>query len=433
MSFNVHKHSHHHADMYSVEKARSEILSSFNKLEESSIPITDALGMVLSSDVKATFNIPPFNNSSMDGYAIKVQDVADPDADWPIYLKVTDTIAAGDFPSNIVEPGTAMRIMTGAPIPDGSDGVVPFEDTTEMDSDFDIKRQQIGIKVIASKGQNIRLAGKDVSIGENVLYKGTNCTYSVIGVLASLGLGTANVYRRPVVSILSTGDELVEPGEFITPGKIYDSNSSSLISAVREAGGIPKYIGIASDNLESVKGMLQEAMKADLVISSAGVSKGDYDVVKQALSESGDLNFWSVRMRPAKPLAFGLLNNYNRKTVPLIGLPGNPVSSLVAFEQFCRPAIRKMLGKERLLRNKSQGVLTGPIDNYDARRVYARVHVTSDNGTLIATPTGNQDSNILTSMAKANAFAICPEDEVGKKAGDTVELIMLDRDEDTLL
>ena len=429
----IHQHSHYHADMYSVEEARSSILSKFETLEEVSVSITEALGMVLSTDVESGINIPPFNNSSMDGYAVKSDDLASTDHTTPTYLKVTETIAAGSVSQNTVEHGTAMRIMTGAPIPDGSDGVVPFEDTSEMDSDFDPLSNEIGVKVSVSPGQNIRLIGKDVAIGERVLSKGINCTYPVIGVLASLGLDFVKVHRKPVVAVLSTGDELINPGEPVTPGKIYDSNSSSLIAAIIQAGGIPKYAGIAKDNLNSVKEILENALESDLVISSAGVSKGDYDMVKQALNESGDLNFWSVRMRPAKPLAFGLLNRENNSTVPLIGLPGNPVSSLVAFEQFCRPAIRKMLGKSKLVRENLRGILTDPIHNYDGRRVYARVHVVSDNGKLIATPTGNQDSNILTSMARSNAFAICPEDESVKNAGDTVDIIMLDREEESVM
>ena len=428
----IHRHSHYHADMYSVEEARSEILAKFETLDAISVPITEAIGMVLSTNVESGIDIPPFNNSSMDGYAVKADDLSSVDPDSPTYLEVTETIAAGTMSSNKVQPGTAMRIMTGAPIPDGSDAVVPFEDTTEMDSDFDPLSTKIGVKVSASIGQNIRLLGKDVSVGDEVLSKGTNCTYSVIGVLASLGFDTVKVHRRPVVAVLSTGDELVNPGEPITPGKIYDSNSSSLIGAILQSGGIPKYVGIARDNLDSVKDILTRAMDSDLVISSAGVSKGDYDMVKQALDESGDLDFWSVRMRPAKPLAFGLLNRGDNSTVPLVGLPGNAVSSLVALEQFCRPAIRKMLGKTKLVREHLRGILTGAIHNYDGRRVYARVNVESDGGKLIATPTVNQDSNILTSMARANAFAICPEDESVKNAGDSVDLFMLDREEESV-
>ena len=314
--------------------------------------------------------------------------------------------------------------MTGAPVPEHCDAVIPFEDTTEKDFSKSGRLTEIGIRTSVSPGTNVRVKGKDIKEADSVLEEGHVITAATIGVLASMGMSHVRAIRKPVVSILSTGNELLSPGEKPAEGKIFDSNSSSIMASVIQLGAIPRYIGIARDEMGSVREKLREAMESDLVISSAGVSKGDYDMVKDVMSEHGDLQFWSVRMRPAKPLAFGTLNRGSKTSVPLIGLPGNPVSSLVAFEQFCRPAILKMMGKTNLHRPTIQAVLKDSIVNYDSRRVYARVEQTEDGYT--AKTTGHQDSNILTSMVHANGLAICPEEEESKDPGDIVTVIMLD-------
>jgi molybdopterin molybdotransferase len=238
------------------------------------------------------------------------------------------------------------------------------------------------------------------------------------------------VIRRPVVSVLATGDELETMGAQLSAGKIYDSNSFSVAASVVASGGIPRMLGIARDNLEDLQRKLAATAGSDLVVTSAGVSKGDYDIVKDVLNQRGSMNFWSVCMRPAKPLAFGHLNGEGGKQVPLLGLPGNPVSAMVAFEMFARPAIRAMMGKRILSRPSVEGVLTGPIFNYDGRRVYARVEVEHRDGVYYASPTGPQGSNILTSMSRANALAVCPEDLPRKDAGEAVRIIMLDWNEE---
>jgi molybdopterin molybdotransferase len=213
-------------------------------------------------------------------------------------------------------------------------------------------------------------------------------------------------------------------------GKIYDSNSFSVAASIVASGGVPKILGIARDNLADLNGKLEAAAGSDLVVTSAGVSKGDYDIVKDVLNERGEMNFWSVRMRPAKPLAFGHLNSKGGKDIPLLGLPGNPVSAMVAFEMFARPAIRTMLGRTSVSRPMVEGVLAGPIRNEDGRRVYARVEVELKDGKYRATPTGPQGSNLLTSMSRANGLAICPEGQTGKDAGESVQIIMLDWNEE---
>ena len=273
---------------------------------------------------------------------------------------------------------------------------------------------------------NIRPAGQDVEKGRLVIEEGTVLRPAEIGVLASLGYSKVRVIRRPVVAILGTGNELVDPGGEYTEGKIYDSNSYSVAAGVLRYGGVPRMLGIARDCLESMKAKLREGLDSDILITSAGVSKGDYDMVKDVLAQHGKIDFWSVRMRPAKPLAFGVLTAPDGGQVPHLGLPGNPVSALVAFEQFGRPAIFKMLGKTNYHKPTIAAVLDEPIYNADGRRVYARAIVTRRGGTYHARLTGHQSSNLLTSMARANGLAICPEDLPKKDAGEVVEVLMLD-------
>ena len=419
------RQNHYHADMISVEDAREKILEHFVTLDSKSVHILDSMGLVVSESIKSPLNIPPFNNSAMDGYAVISEDTKLASSDHVVNLKILETIKAGSVPSEKVIKGTASRIMTGAPIPEGADSIVPFEDTTELDWNINSDKSFVGIKYPGNVGANFRESGKDLSIGDVVVENFSILTPSLIGLLASVGLEQVKVIRPPVVSILSTGDELVEPGLSIEPGQIFDSNTYSIYSSVLQLGAIPKIIGIARDNRQSVIDMIEKSLDSDFVISSAGVSKGDYDVVKDVMGEMGNLNFWSVNMRPAKPLAFGKLKTH-KSFVPIIGLPGNPVSSLVAFEQFCRPAIRKMMGKTINDRKIIRAKLVDSIENYDSRRVYARVIVESKNGVNVATTTGDQGSNILTSMAKANGLAICPENIERVLPGEEVDVILLD-------
>jgi len=422
----THHHGHHHEDMLSVEEARDKILSQFGVLNAQNFLITEALGLVTSDQVRSEINIPPLDNSAMDGYAVMSTDVSTATYEHPVMLEILETIPAGSLPTKRLKTGAASRIMTGAPVPEHCDAVIPFEDTTEKDFSKSGRLTEIGIRTSVSPGTNVRVKGKDIKEADSVLEEGHVITAATIGVLASMGMSHVRAIRKPVVSILSTGNELLSPGEKPAEGKIFDSNSSSIMASVIQLGAIPRYIGIARDEMGSVREKLREAMESDLVISSAGVSKGDYDMVKDVMSEHGDLQFWSVRMRPAKPLAFGTLNRGSKTSVPLIGLPGNPVSSLVAFEQFCRPAILKMMGKTNLHRPTIQAVLKDSIVNYDSRRVYARVIVEQTEDGYTAKTTGHQDSNILTSMVHANGLAICPEEEESKDPGDIVTVIMLD-------
>jgi molybdopterin molybdotransferase len=431
----VHAHSHGHRhsdeDMLSVEQAYEQIMANFQTLEAEEKPLLDCIGQVLAEDIHSPLALPPLDNSAMDGYALRQSDIAGASQDNAKNLRVIGIVAAGQMPDKTVAPGTAIRIMTGAPVPNGADTVVPFEETDEVQRKQESKPlDQVAIFADMPVGCNVRPAGEDVSLGALVLEKGTLVRAAEVGVIASLGLDNVKVIRRPVVAVLATGDELETTGAPLSGGKIYDANSFSVAASVLASGGVPKLMGIARDNIDDLNAKLEATAGADLVVTSAGVSKGDYDIVKDVLNQRGKMNFWSVRMRPAKPLAFGLLDGPDGQTTPLLGLPGNPVSAMVAFEMFARPAIRTMLGKVKMPRPVVDGLLTAPIHNEDGRRVYARVEVELKDGRYHATPTGPQGSNILTSMSKANGLAICPEDSPSKNAGEIVQIIMLDWNEE---
>lgn len=419
-----HLHRHRHTDMISVEDALEHILKFCSVLSPEAKPISDALGQVLAENIVGRFDMPRWDNSAMDGYAVRANDIKAATNQSPTVLKVVGTIAAGDVPHKTVESGTAIRIMTGAPIPTMADAVVPFEDTDELERK---STTEIGIQLSVRSGSNIRAQGRDIKKGQPVIDQSKVLKAADIGVLASLGYSKVQVVKRPTVGILATGDELVDPKEPLEPGKIYNSNSYSIAAAVQASGGIPWMLGIASDTRHSISSMLDKGINgADILITTAGVSKGDYDLVKNVLTEHGKIELWSVRMRPAKPLAFGLLNASEGRRMPILGLPGNPVSSLVAFEQFGRPALRKMMGFVNHGRPRVQAILEDAIVNSDGRRQYARVIITKRDGTYYARLTGDQGSNILTSMSLANGLAICPEETPRKEIGETIDVEMLE-------
>ena len=419
--------NHYHEDMLSVEEAKEAILKEFSVLNTENISLLNCMEMILAEDITSTINIPPLNNSAMDGYAVLTEDLKDSELNH-VELDIIDSVSAGEIPQKKITSGKTIRIMTGAPIPDGANAVVPFEDTDELErreKGKDINKILIKSKI--SHFENIRKKGEDIFKGSDVLSKGTLIKPAHIGVAASLGLAHLPVIRRPIVSIISTGNELQQPGTKLPKGKIYNSNAYSIASLVQLYGGIPKIIGISRDELDELKNILLLAMKgSDLVVTSAGVSKGDYDVVKDALKDMGKMSLWSVRMRPAKPLAFGTLEFKSNK-VPHLGLPGNPVSAMVAFIQFGRPAMQIMMGRELSPIPTIKAILDNEIQNFDKRRVYSRVFVYKDNNNLYhAKTTGNQSSGVLTSMSMANGLAICPEytDRIDK--GEVVNVEMFD-------
>ncbi len=417
--------------MITVEEALERILGNVHVLEPEEKPILDCLGQVLAEDVRSPLNVPPADNSAMDGYAVRAQTVSGASPERPVTLRVIGEVAAGYITQATVIPGTTIRIMTGAPIPPGADSVVPFEETDELE-----RRQagrsldEIAVRKASVPGANIRRAGEDIKQGELVLSQGTLLRPAEIGVLASLGRAQAHVIRRPRIAVLATGDELVPVGQPLAPGQIYNSNSYSLASQVLRYGGIPLLMGIARDRVEDLRHHLDHALQADLVLTSAGVSQGYYDVVKEVLADQGEVTFWTVRMRPGKPLAFGVLGKGARR-VPHLGLPGNPVSSMVCFELYARPAIYKMLGRTNWEKPAIWAIMQDTIRNSDGRRVYARAIVTRKDGQYYARTTGNQGSGVLTSMARANGLAVVPEDSPGAKPGDRIRVLMLDWHEDT--
>jgi len=415
--------------MISVEEALSRILSYVPLLEPVDAPILEALGQVAAEDVISNLDIPPLDNTAMDGYAVRAEDTAGASDARPVELRVVGELAAGYVFEGSVTPGTAVRIMTGAPMPPGADAIVPFEETDEPPGrafgSFAKSREIVGIRKAALPGANIRRAAEDVRKGQAIISAGAVLHPAQIGVLASLGRATVRVHRRPVVAVLSTGDEVREPGETLRPGQIYDSNAYSISAMVLASGGVPRRLGIAKDTVEALTAKLRGGLDADMLVTSAGVSRGDYDVVKDVLAKEGQVDFWTVRMRPGKPLAFGAFESGGRG-VPHIGLPGNPVSSMVSFELFGRPAIYKMLGRSDWERPVVRAIAEEPIENSDARRVYARAIVTRRNGAYYAALTGPQGSGILTSMAVANALAVVPEDIPRIDVGQEVDCLLLD-------
>lgn len=427
---------HTHDDMISVEEARERILAHIATLESEESAVLDALGQVLAEDVYAPFNIPPMDNSAMDGYAVQFDDIARASAEQPATLDVVGLVAAGYIPDQPVRPGTAMRIMTGAPVPDGADTVVPFEETDEVDQRSrgvaSTAITRIGIRDAAPLGSNVRATGGDVQLGALILAKGSVLGAAHIGVLASLGKGRAAVIRRPSVVILATGDELKEPGEPIGPGQIYNSNSYAIAAQVMACGGRPKLLPIARDTVQDLQEKVRLGLHADLFITSAGVSTGEYDLVKDVLTSEGTMDFWRVRMRPGKPLAFGMLRRPDGSTLPHLGLPGNPVSSMVAFDQFARPAILKMMGRPINARVTITATLQESVINTDPRRFYARVIVTRTNNRYYARLTGPQGSNVLTSMALANGLLIVPEHQELAPEGSEVQVQLFEGSEDLL-
>ncbi len=416
--------------MISVEEALEKVLSYVNVLEPEQKPVLDCLGQVLAEDVYSKIDIPPLDNSAMDGFALRAKDTLGASEASPRHLTVVGEVAAGSMPTKEVGPGTAIRIMTGAPLPEGADAIVKFEDTDEVDRKSSRKDlSQIGILYEAKKGLNVRRRGEDIAEGHLVLHKGTVLRPQEIGVLASLGLATASVIRRPIVAILATGDELIGVDQPLPPGKIYDSNTYTIAAEVSRYGGIPRILGIGRDSVQSLNAKIDESLDADMLITSGGVSKGDYDMVKDVLAEHGEIGFWTVRMKPGKPIAFGVIENTKgrkKRKVPHLGLPGNPVSSMITFEQFARPAILKMIGKKILAKPTILATINGDITDTGGRRIFARVMVTMRSGQYYASLAGPQGSGILTSMVRANGVAVIPESSRGVKAGDIVEVQMLD-------
>jgi molybdopterin molybdotransferase len=397
--------------MISVEKALKTILVNFRPLGLEKINILDARGSVIGEDIVAPRNIPSAANSAMDGYAVRYADVKN----MPMTLKIIEDIPAGQIARKKINQGEAARIMTGAVIPKGADTVIRQEDTKK-------DGKTVMIFTGAKKGENIRLAGEDVRKGQLVIRKGGVLRPAHIGMLAALGKASVSVYRKPRVAIMSTGDELVDIKSKPGPGKIVNSNSYSLAAQVLECGAIPVMLGIARDKKSDLEKRFNQALNADVIVSSGGVSVGDFDFVKNVMGEIGNaMHFWQVAMRPGKPLAFGAIEG-----VPLFGLPGNPVSAMVSFEQFVRPSLLKMLGHKKIYRQTIQAFSTDGLEKKAGFRHFIRAIVKKENGKYVATTTGDQGSGILKSMVAANGLIVLGENQTRIKKGESVTVQLLD-------
>jgi len=409
--------------MLSVAEARARILEQFAALGSETVPIAEVAGRVLARDVSATHDLPPFSNSSMDGYAVRAQEVAGASPASPTQLAVSADIPAGaGLPAPLIA-GTAARIMTGAPVPAGADAVVPVEDTDDRrERAGEPPPRQIAIRVAPALGANIRPAGQDMRAGQVVLRAGTPLSPAAVGVLASLGVSQVPVHLRPLVAIFSTGDELRRVDQDLGPGQIRDTNSYTLAAAAADYGARVLRLEVARDRLEDVLTRFDEAIQngAQLIISSAGVSVGAYDVVKAAVEAEGALSFWRVRMRPGKPLAFGQVRG-----VPFFGLPGNPVSAWVGFEVFVRPAILKMAGRRRWDKLAITAELLEPLDS-DGRESYLRVIVERRGAGYVARASGNQGSAVLSAVVRANGLLIMPEGVTRGQPGDQFPVWLMD-------
>jgi len=375
---------------------------------------------ILAEVITSTRQLPPSDNSAMDGYAVRVADLARASRDNPVELAVEFEVAAGMVPDRSVEAGRAARIFTGAAIPAGADAVVRQEDT-ERDGG------RVSIFVRPSAGEHIREAGEDIRIGDRVLETGASMGAAEIGVLASLGRSVVAVHQRPRVAILSGGDELVEPDGEIAGGRIVSSNSYSIAAQCREAGARPTYLGIARDTPDEISRRMLAGMRSDVLISSAGVSVGDRDYVRGVLDKLGcTLRFWGVEMKPGYPLAFG---RFDAAGGPLMfGLPGNPVSAMMTFEQFVRPALRKMAGHSRLFRPTIRARLTERLEKKPGRLHFVRVVVERDGDEFNARSTGNQSSGVLRSMIQARGLLVFPAEASVLREGDYATVQVLDAD-----
>ena len=402
--------------MISVEEALERILAQITALEEVHVPLSTVQGLVLAQDIMAHDDIPPFANSAMDGFALRSQDTHPQNGVLP-RLRVTGGIAAGYVADHAVEEGTAMRVMTGAPIPPGADSVIQIE-LANYDGP---ESTWVEVQEEVAPYNNVRPAGEDMRKGQVIMRRGTEIGPWEIGVLATLGYAHVPVIRRPRVAILGTGDEVIDIDETLQPGKIRNSNSYLLEAAVRRAGAEPHRLGVAQDTIESLREKFREAATCDIILTSGGVSVGDFDLVKDIMTEQGNINFWRINMRPGKPVAFGHIGS-----VPLLGLPGNPVSTAVTFELFGRPILRKMQGHTRLLKPQIPVIVEDGVSESVMRRHYVRAHVEWRDNHFVAYTTGNQGSNIMTSLLQANAFVIVPEGGATIPPGGTAQAMMLD-------
>ncbi|MEU3950587.1 gephyrin-like molybdotransferase Glp [Streptomyces sp. NPDC029526] len=426
--------------LWSVDEHLDDILSTVRPLEPIELHLLDAQGCVLVEDVTVPVSLPPFDNSSMDGYAVRVADVAGASEEYPAALEVVGDVAAGQADLIHVGPGQAARIMTGAPLPPGAETVVPVEWTdgglgggpaTGMRARSlapEGAAGQVRVHRAAPAGAHVRTRGSDVKAGDRALTAGTVLGPPQISLLAAIGRGTVRVRPRPRVVVLSTGSELVQPGEELRPGQIYDSNSFALTAAARDAGALAYRVGAVTDDAATLRDTIEDQLvRADLMVTTGGVSVGAYDVVKEALSSVADedepgsgIDFRRLAMQPGKPQGFGSIGPDH---TPLLALPGNPVSSYVSFELFVRPAIRTLMGLTDVHRPRTSATLTAdrPLTSPKGRRQFLRGRYADG----AVTPVGGAGSHLVAALARANALIVVPEDVEALEPGTATEVVLL--------
>lgn len=399
--------------MMSVDEARAAILAHMRPLPEEAVALAAALGRVLARDVVAAEELPAFANSAMDGYAVRAADTSTASEAAPTRLRLVGEVPAGRMYVGTLGAGQTIRILTGAPLPDGADAVIQQE-LTRPGADA------VELLAAVAPGNNVRHPGEDVRPGTLIGRRGTEIGPAEIALLAALGVDPAPVRRMPRVAILTTGDELAAPGAQPRPGQIRNSNGPYLAAAVARASADPWVLETARDQADELRTRIHQAASADLILTSGGVSVGSYDLVKQVLEEQGNIQFWRVRMRPGKPLAFGMIGQ-----TPLLGLPGNPVSTAVTFELFGRPAIRALLGSAQVERPMTEVELRGVALERIDRRTFVRASLQAEDGRLVATPNGPQGSHIMTSLLGAQALLVVHEGEGTIRPGERVPALLL--------
>ncbi|MCP4908478.1 MAG: molybdopterin molybdotransferase MoeA [bacterium] len=400
-----------------LEEAQKLILEATPTLGAETISASDAAGRVLVDPIVSMRRHPPADCSAMDGYAVRCEDLLGTSAERPRKLPVVFEVPAGGHAARALEAGETARIFTGAPLPPGADAVVKQEDT-------DMGVERVEMRVEPALREHVRDGGEDFEIGDRLIEPGTILGASHLGVLASVGRTVVSVHQRPQVAILSGGDELVEPDRPADQGQIVSSNSYTLAAQCREIGALPIYLGIAEDRPEAIEKRLRAGLGADALVSSAGVSVGDHDHVREVLEKVGcQLRFWGVLMKPGYPLAFGIIEPTGQL---VFGLPGNPVSTAVTFEQFVRPALRKMMGHRALHRPVIQAQLGDSIRKRAGRLHFVRVSLEKTSSGIVATPAGNQSSGVLTSMIRGQGLAVIPLEVESLEAGAEVDVQILD-------
>ncbi len=403
--------------MRSVEDHLQSVLAGVGPLAPIDVGLLDAQGCVLAEDVSAPWPLPPFDNSAMDGYAVRAADVAGATRDRPITLRVIDDVPAGFRASVAVREGTAIRIMTGAPLPEGAEAIVPVEDT-------DGEMPQVKVYDKTARGQHIRRRGDDVGLADVVATAGTVLGPREIALLAAVGRGSASVHPRPRVVVLSTGSELVEPGGQLQPGLISDSNGVSIAAAAAEAGAVAYRVGPVMDDAPTLLATLEDQLvRADLVVTTGGVSAGAYDTVKAVLSRMGTVEFVKVAMQPGMPQGHGVLGP---DATPIFTLPGNPVSAYVSFEVFVRPVLRRLLGHKEIYRPVVRAVCAERLTSAAGKRQFARGILSVEDGRFVVRPAEGQGSHMLGGLARANSLVVIPEGVTRVDVGDPVAVLQLE-------